>query len=118
MTKAAEKPLTILISTETHVPSPWYGQYRTHAHNHITRAVAAIDAISFPEAAFLFGQHQGSKTSGQDLWANQCQNPVNRNLIGYYIFTGSVFDFKTRNEIDCRSVKDIGAKTAIESKCN
>ena len=33
---------TTLISTETHVPSPWYGQYRTHAHNHITRTVAAI----------------------------------------------------------------------------
>ena len=31
-------------STEAHVPTPWYGQYRMHAHNHITRAVAAMDS--------------------------------------------------------------------------
>ena len=23
------------VSTEAHVPTPWYGQYRTHAHNHM-----------------------------------------------------------------------------------
>ena len=28
---------------ETHLPTPLYGQYLTHAHNHITRAVAAMD---------------------------------------------------------------------------
>ena len=48
-----------LISTETHVPSPWYGQYRTHAHNHITRAVAAMESCFA-----LIGAHQvGSKGS-------------------------------------------------------
>ena len=30
--------------TETHVPTPPYGQYLTHAHNHINQAVAAIDS--------------------------------------------------------------------------
>ena len=29
-------------STEAHVPAPQYGQYPTHAHNHITPAVAAM----------------------------------------------------------------------------
>ena len=30
-----------IFSTKTHVPSPRYGQYLTHGHNHITPAVAA-----------------------------------------------------------------------------
>ena len=30
-------------SNETHVPTPPYGQYLTHAHNHINPAVAAMD---------------------------------------------------------------------------
>ena len=30
--------------TEAHVPTPRYGQYLTHAHNHITTAVAAMDS--------------------------------------------------------------------------
>ena len=29
---------------KVHVPTPWYDQYNTHAHNHITRAVAAKDS--------------------------------------------------------------------------
>ena len=29
-------------SIEAHLPTPRYGQYLTHAHNHITRAVAAL----------------------------------------------------------------------------
>ena len=31
-------------STEAHVPTPQYSQYLTHAHNHITPAVAAMDS--------------------------------------------------------------------------
>ena len=31
-------------STEAHVPTPWYGQYLTHAHNHITLFLAAMDS--------------------------------------------------------------------------
>ena len=31
-------------STEAHVPTPLYGQYRTYAHNQITRAVAAMES--------------------------------------------------------------------------
>ena len=27
------------LSAEAHVPTPWYGQYLTHAHNHITPEV-------------------------------------------------------------------------------
>ena len=30
--------------TEAHVPTPGLGHYLTHAHNHITRAVAAMDS--------------------------------------------------------------------------
>ena len=40
-------------STEAHIPTPWYGQDRTHAHNHITRAVAARDSYFA-----LLGAHQ------------------------------------------------------------
>ena len=29
-------------STEEHLPTPRYGLYLTHAHNHITRGVAAL----------------------------------------------------------------------------
>ena len=31
-------------STEAHVPTPQYGQFLTHAHNHITLAVADMDS--------------------------------------------------------------------------
>ena len=31
--------VNINLSTEAHVPSPRYGQYFTHAHNHITPVV-------------------------------------------------------------------------------
>ena len=37
-----------------HVPTPRYGQYLTHAHNHITRLVAAMDSYFA-----LIGAHQG-----------------------------------------------------------
>ena len=40
-------------STEAHIPTRWYGQDRTHAHNHITRAVAARDSYFA-----LLGAHQ------------------------------------------------------------
>ena len=30
--------------TEALVPTPWYGQCSTHAHNHTTRAVPAKDS--------------------------------------------------------------------------
>ena len=31
-------------STEAHLPTPQYGQYLTHAHNHITPALADMDS--------------------------------------------------------------------------
>ena len=37
-------PNTNFNSTEAHVPTPRYGQYLTHAHNHITPVVAAMDS--------------------------------------------------------------------------
>jgi len=41
------------LSTEAHVLTPRYGQYLTHAHNHITPAGAAMDSC-FP----IIGAHQ------------------------------------------------------------
>ena len=35
------KIITTKLCTEAHVPTLRYGHYLTHAHNHITRAVAA-----------------------------------------------------------------------------
>ena len=42
----AWKPIELILtdSNEAHLPTPWYGQYLTHAYNHITRAVAAMDS--------------------------------------------------------------------------
>ena len=40
-------------SNEAHLPTPRYGQYLTHAHNHITRAMAAMDSCFA-----LVGAHQ------------------------------------------------------------
>ena len=40
-------------STEAHVPTPWYGYYRTCAHNHVTWAVVAMDSCFT-----LLGAHQ------------------------------------------------------------
>ena len=45
--------VTTKICTEAHVPTPQYGQYLTHAHNHITWAVAAMDSCFA-----LTGAHQ------------------------------------------------------------
>ena len=42
-------------SIGTHLPIPRYGQYLTHAHNHITRAVAAMDSCY----AFVGAHHHG-----------------------------------------------------------
>ena len=47
---------TVIISklcTEAHVPAPRYGQYLTHAHNHITLAMTAMDSCFT-----LIGAHQ------------------------------------------------------------
>ena len=40
-------------SNEAHLPTPRYGQYLRHAHNHITRAVAVMDSCFA-----LVGAHQ------------------------------------------------------------
>ena len=34
----------------------------------------------------------------QDLWANQCQNPANRNLIGYYILPEASLNRRFQNK--------------------
>ena len=43
----------IKLCTEAHVPAPRYGQYLTHAHNHITLAMTAMDSCFT-----LIGAHQ------------------------------------------------------------
>ena len=57
--------LSTLISTEAHVPSPWYGQYRTHAHNHNTRALAAMDSYFALNGAHQHGIAVGSRSGGK-----------------------------------------------------
>ena len=51
--------LSTNISTEGHVLTPRYGHYLTHALNHITRAVAAMDSFFA-----LIGAHQHGTTVG------------------------------------------------------
>ena len=62
--------------------NPRSGQYLTHAHSHITRAVAAMDN-HVPRAHVPFGQHQDT-----ELWNNQFPEtrifglPVSRRMRG------------------------------------
>ena len=59
MTKKAI--LTIPIdSNEAHLPTPRYGQYLTHAHNHITRAVAFSLSLTkiYPLTEILPSMHR------------------------------------------------------------
>ena len=41
--------------TEAHVPTPWYGQYSTLAHNHTTRVVSAKDSCCALLQAHQYG---------------------------------------------------------------
>ena len=43
------------LCTEAHIPRSRYGQYLAHAHNHITRAVAAMNSCFAS-----FGVHQAA----------------------------------------------------------
>ena len=47
-------------SNEAHLPTPRYGQYLTHALNHITRATAAMDSCFAPVGAHQHGIAVGS----------------------------------------------------------
>ena len=47
--------------------APRYGQYLTHAHNHITRAVATIDSCFA-----LVGTHQHGIAVGSMIWLCAC----------------------------------------------
>ena len=51
--------ITTKLCTQAHVPTLRYGRYRTHAHNHITPAVAAMDSC-----LALIGAHQHGKALG------------------------------------------------------
>ena len=45
--------IILKLCTEAHAPAPRYGQYLTHAHNHITLAMTAMDSC-----VTLIGAHQ------------------------------------------------------------
>ena len=49
-------------SIGAHLPTPRYGQYLTHAHNHITRVVAAMDSCFALVGAHQHGIAVGSMT--------------------------------------------------------
>ena len=46
-------------SNEAHLPTPRYGQYLTHAHNHITRAVAATARVIWLCACVRYWPYRG-----------------------------------------------------------
>ena len=48
-----------------HVPTPRYGQYLRHAHNHITPAVAAMDSCFALTGAHQHGLAVGSMGGGK-----------------------------------------------------
>ena len=55
----------------------------------------------------------------QDLWANQCQNPAIRNLIGLLYFTGSLFESEVSKTGNMERHQKLGeAKNAIEMPSN
>ena len=66
--KAGKRVITIPSKcTEAHVPTPRYGQYLTHPHNHITRAVAVMDSCFT-----LIGAHQHGIAVGPMKVENPC----------------------------------------------
>ena len=60
-------PIIPTDSNEAHLPTPRYGQYLTHAHNHITRAVAAMDSCFALVAAHQHGIAVGSMSRVMEL---------------------------------------------------
>ena len=56
---------TIKLLTEAHVPTPRYGQYLTHADNHITPAEAAMDICLALIGAHQHGIAVGSMSGGK-----------------------------------------------------
>ena len=62
------------------LPTPWYGQYLTHAHNHITRAVAAMGSCFA-----LIGAHQhGSRRVKDPLLARRVQSAILAYMAGIW----------------------------------
>jgi len=61
--------------TEAHIPTSWDGQYLTHAHNHITLAMTAMDSCFTP-----IGAHQHCIALGtmRGETAYQCRNSLPR----------------------------------------
>ena len=52
------------ICTESHVPTPRYGQYLMHAHNHITPSVVAMDSCFALIGAYQHGIAVKSMSGG------------------------------------------------------
>ena len=67
-----------LTAVKAHVPSLRYGQYLTYAHNHITRAVAAMDSWLALTGAHQLGIAVGSISGGYCL--GECKHCFNRKL--------------------------------------
>ena len=63
---------------KAHVPSLSYGQYLTYAHNHITRAVAAMDSWLVLTGAHQLGIAVGSISGAYCL--GECKHYFNRKL--------------------------------------
>ena len=69
--------ITTKLFTQAHVPTPWYGQYLTHAHNHITPALAAMDScfalIGAHQHGIAVGSMKGEKPAHQRLFEHTGQ---------------------------------------------
>ena len=66
--------ITTKLCTQAHIPTPRYGQYLRHAHNHITPAVAAMDScfalIGAHQHGIAVGSMGGGKTrASKTFWA-------------------------------------------------
>ena len=67
--------ITTKLCTQAHVPTPRYGQYLTHAHNHIILAVVAMDScfalIGAHQHGIAVGSTGGGKTrASKTFWAH------------------------------------------------
>ena len=67
--------ITTKLYTQAHVPTPLYGKYLTHAHNHITPAVASMDSsfalIGASQHGIAVGSMGGGKTrASKTFWAH------------------------------------------------
>ena len=120
--------ITTKLCTQAHVPTPRYGQYLRHAHNHITPAVAAMDSCFALTGAHQHGLAVGSMGGGEKpAYQRLLSTRVNFLILPPYACRGrTVLRFSTNryhlfiveqalNEVLCTRLGSEGSKVWHDS---